>query len=78
LIQLQKEILSNAIDIFSDSKVQKDRAMALKQRMDNIMPQSTWHCIVGSHFATAITHQTNYLAFFNCSGQNVLLFKTQE
>lgn len=79
--ELQKEAVQAAKDIFSEAGgvvVQKDLAAKLKKRFDASYPASTWHCIIGNHFASSITHQTKYMIFMNINAQNVLLFKTTE
>jgi len=76
--ELQKEAVTAAKEAFSESKVQKDISAKIKKKFDNLFPNTTWHCIVGQHFAVSVTHQTKYLIFFSCNGQSILLFKTQE
>ena len=56
----------------------QDIAARIKKKFDSSYPSTTWHCIVGNHFAVSITHQTKYLCFLDVAGQSVLLFKSQE
>jgi hypothetical protein len=56
----------------------QDLAARIKKKFDSSYPSTTWHCIVGNHFAVSITHQTKYLIFLEVNGQSVLLFKSQE
>ena len=56
----------------------QDIAARIKKRFDSSYPSTTWHCIVGNHFAVSVTHQTKYLIFLEVAGQSVLLFKSQE
>ena len=53
-------------------------AALIKKRFDARYPGSTWHCIVGSHFASSIQAATRSLTFFTISGQNVLLYRSLE
>lgn len=76
---MQREAVSVARDAFGECKgVQKDVAAAIKKRFDERYPGSTWHCIVGSHFASSIQSATRSLTFFSISGQNVLLYRSLE
>ena len=75
---MQKAAIEAVRDAFSESKVQKDLAARIKKKFDSSYPNTTWHCIVGNHFAVSITHQTKYLCFLEVAGQSVLLFKSQE
>ena len=77
--QMQRDAVSIARDAFSECKgVQKDVAASIKKRFDERYPGSTWHCIVGSHFASSIQAATRSLTFFSISGQNVLLYRSLE
>ena len=76
---MQRDAVSVAREAFSECKgVQKDVAAAIKKRFDARYPGSTWHCIVGSHFASSIQAATRSLTFFSLSGQNVLLYRSLE
>jgi hypothetical protein len=78
---MAREAASVARDAFSEcggSGAQKDVAAVIKKRFDALYPGTTWHCIVGSHFASSISHATRSLCFFNVQGQNVLLFRSLE
>jgi len=76
--EMQKIAIDTVKEAFSESKVQKDLAARIKKKFDSTFPSTTWHCIVGNHFAVSITHQTKYLCFIECAGQSILLFKSQE
>ena len=70
--------ISSSNSASSTQLVQKDIAARIKKKFDSTYPNSTWHCIVGNHFASSITHQTKYSIFFQCNQQKILLFKTTE
>jgi len=76
--ELQKEAISIAKKAFAESKLEKDVALKIKKQMDATYPNTTWHCIVGNHFGSSISHQTKYLIFFQINGYSVLLFKSLE
>lgn len=74
------ELIAHCRISFSSSPLLllQDIAARIKKKFDNSYPSTTWHCIVGNHFAVSITHQTKYLCFLEVSGQSILLFKSQE
>jgi len=76
--EMQKEAISIAKKAFGDSKLEKDVACNVKKSMEATYSNTTWHCIVGNHFGSSVTHQTKYLIFFQINGQSVLLFKSLE
>lgn len=76
--EMQREAIAAAREAMAESKDQKSIAAAVKQRFDAAYPGSTWHAIVGTHFASSITHATRCLVFFNLNGQNILLFRSIE
>jgi hypothetical protein len=80
---MQREAIQAAKDAYQESLQQgnggqKDFAARIKKRFDSSYPNSTWHCVIGNHFASAVTHQTRFLIFFQFNSQNILLFKTTE
>ena len=75
---MQRDALSIAKEAMAESLVQKDVAAVIKKRFDSLYPGTTWHCIVGTHFASSIAHATRSLIFFNMQGQNVLLYRSLE
>ncbi len=80
---MEREAIQNAKDALSDLAAQgnggqKDLATRIKKKFDSTYPNSTWHCVIGNHFASAVTHQTRFLIFFQINSQNILLFKTTE
>mmetsp|Transcript_132509 Transcript_132509/g.283205 ORF Transcript_132509/g.283205 Transcript_132509/m.283205 type:complete len:88 (-) Transcript_132509:383-646(-) len=36
----------------------------------------TWHCLVGRHFSSYVTHEKNCYAYFYVGQMGVMLFKT--
>ena len=76
---MQREAVAVAREAFSESKgVQKDVAAVIKKRFDARYPGSTWHCIVGAHFASSVQAATRSLTLFSISGQHVLLYRSLE
>jgi dynein light chain LC8-type len=67
-----------ARESMAEGLMQKDVAAAIKKKFDALYPGTTWHCIVGTHFASSIAHATRSLIFFSMQGQNVLLYRSLE
>eukprot|EP00698_Gefionella_okellyi_P025541 TRINITY_DN93_c0_g1_i2.p1 TRINITY_DN93_c0_g1~~TRINITY_DN93_c0_g1_i2.p1 ORF type:complete len:100 (+),score=15.45 TRINITY_DN93_c0_g1_i2:62-361(+) len=57
-----------------DQKMDKDRAEVIKRSFDEQF-EGGWHCIIGKHFASQVTHESDRLVFFSMGSHNVLLFK---
>jgi len=59
--------------------LEKDLAAIIKKHMDKAVPNTTWHCIVGQHFAVSISHATHHLIFLTLNNSlSVLLFRSAE
>lgn len=57
----------------------QDMAAIIKKHMDKFQPNTTWHCIVGTHFAVSISHATRHLIFLSVNNSlSVLLFRSIE
>eukprot|EP00455_Lapot_gusevi_P049395 TRINITY_DN699_c0_g3_i1.p1 TRINITY_DN699_c0_g3~~TRINITY_DN699_c0_g3_i1.p1 ORF type:complete len:116 (+),score=9.80 TRINITY_DN699_c0_g3_i1:91-438(+) len=52
----------------------KDAAEMIKKEFDEKLGP-TWHCIVGSHFGSFVTHESKNLVYFFIGHMGVLLFK---
>eukprot|EP01006_Ploeotia_vitrea_P030314 TRINITY_DN6276_c0_g1_i1.p2 TRINITY_DN6276_c0_g1~~TRINITY_DN6276_c0_g1_i1.p2 ORF type:complete len:107 (-),score=45.95 TRINITY_DN6276_c0_g1_i1:94-414(-) len=76
--ELQEEIVSAARAAFDavDVAIGKDIATSIKQAMDDKYRGTTWHCIVGKHFAVSITHSTRHLCYFKLDGFTIVVFKS--
>lgn len=75
---MQREAINSAIEAFNESKDQKEIAAVIKKRFDATYAGSTWHVIVGNHFASSVSHAAHCLCFFTMQGQTVLLFRSLE
>jgi hypothetical protein len=82
LVQMQKEVIALARKAVKESAKEgndeKDYAKWLKTAMDKAFPNTTWHCIVGTHFAVSIAHATKNLIFLQVQHRSVLLFRSQD
>ena len=71
--ELLKEVLELTTKTFKTSRVEKDTAVAIKRAFDEKIFGSTWHCIVGTHFAVSVQFDTEYFVFFKIDQHHVLL-----
>jgi dynein light chain LC8-type len=73
---MKQKAFDCTVKAIEECKAEKDVATRIKQEFDALDEnQSSWHCIVGKHFAVSITHAAKYLIFFQCRSHTVLLFK---
>lgn len=61
-----------AMDTYSN---EKEIASYLKQQMEDMYDPS-WHCIVGRHFGSYVTHEKSCYCYFYVGQMGVMLFKT--
>ena len=80
---LSKELLTDALECLRTSfkasdPIEKDVARALKHAMDLRIFGSSWHCIVGAHFAASVKLETTGYCFLtHCpSRTHILLFRS--
>mmetsp|Transcript_7064 Transcript_7064/g.11377 ORF Transcript_7064/g.11377 Transcript_7064/m.11377 type:complete len:88 (+) Transcript_7064:40-303(+) len=63
---------SYALDNFTS---EKEIASYLKQQFE-AKYQPNWHCLVGRHFASYVTHEKSCYCYFYIGQMGVMLFKT--
>ena len=74
--EMQAKVVASIIKAYETTKVEKDLAAMVKKEYDDMFPQTTWHCITGSHFGVCVTHATDNLMFVTVdTNLNILLFK---
>lgn len=56
-------------------ELERDMAMFIKQEFDRRY-QPTWHCIVGRHFGSFVSHETSGFIYFYIDKLAVLLFRS--
>lgn len=54
---------------------EKEIASYLKNQFEE-MYDPTWHCIVGRHFGSYVTHEKSRYCYFYVGQMGVMLFKT--
>ena len=69
----KKESVCATVFIFVLAVAWQDVACKIKKDFDAAYPETTWHCIVGSHFGTCVTAATGNICFMQLAEQNVLL-----
>ena len=77
---MDKEMQKAAIDVakksFTSATIEKDLAQGIKKGFEELYPETTWHCISGTHFGVSISYATKHLCFMQVNNQRVLLFKS--
>ncbi|XP_038074159.1 dynein light chain LC6, flagellar outer arm-like [Patiria miniata] len=66
------EVALQSLDKFN---VEKDIAAYIKKEFDKSY-NPTWHCIVGKHFGSYVTHETKNFIYFYLGQIAILLFKS--
>mmetsp|Transcript_11684 Transcript_11684/g.18872 ORF Transcript_11684/g.18872 Transcript_11684/m.18872 type:complete len:109 (+) Transcript_11684:84-410(+) len=75
--ELLKEAINLSKSAFKTSRVEKDAATAIKKAFDEKIFGSTWHCVIGKHFAVSVQFDTEYFTFFKMDDHYILLFKSE-
>jgi hypothetical protein len=73
---VESKVIAYTEEAFSQCAIEKDVARYIKVKTDALFPQTTWHCIVGSHFAVSISHASENIIFLRVNQHSVLLFKS--
>ncbi|CAF0742010.1 unnamed protein product [Didymodactylos carnosus] len=78
-VDMSEEMQQDAIDITMHAlehyNIEKDVAAYIKKEFDKKY-NPTWHCIVGRHFGSYITHETKHFIYFYLGQLAILLFKS--
>lgn len=76
---MAEDMTQEAIDVATQAiekfNVEKDIAAYIKKEFDK-RHNPTWHCIVGRHFGSYVTHETRHFVYFYLGQFAVLLFKS--
>mmetsp|Transcript_16232 Transcript_16232/g.14569 ORF Transcript_16232/g.14569 Transcript_16232/m.14569 type:complete len:107 (+) Transcript_16232:113-433(+) len=75
--ELLKECINLTKKAFKTSRVEKDAASTIKKAFDERIFGSTWHCIIGKHFAVSVQFDTESFTFFKYNQHYVCLFKSE-
>ncbi|XP_072023447.1 dynein light chain LC6, flagellar outer arm-like [Amphiura filiformis] len=71
----QHDALAFTKDGMEKFNIEKDIASFVKKEFDRKYGP-TWHCIVGKHFGSYVTHETKHFIYFYIGQMAVLLFKS--
>lgn len=58
----------------AENKEEKDVSVHIKRRFD-AKYGPTWHCIVGSDFKAAFSHESKHFIFVSIGKSNILLYR---
>lgn len=80
---MQQDAIETAVQAVQTESVHKDIAAYVKKEFDKKYGP-TWHCIVGKHYGSYITHESQHFMYFllednNAESSNsneILLFKS--
>ncbi|PXF49125.1 Dynein light chain LC6, flagellar outer arm [Gracilariopsis chorda] len=72
MIRKAIELALTALDRF---ELERDMAKFLKKEFDTRY-QPSWHCIVGRHFGSYVTHESSGFLYFYIEKTAVLLFRS--
>ena len=78
-VDMSEEMSADAIDTATNAltkfQLEKDMAAFIKREFDKKYGP-TWHCIVGRHFGSYVTHETKHFIYYYIGNMAILLFKS--
>ncbi|XP_017075452.1 dynein light chain 1, cytoplasmic [Drosophila eugracilis] len=72
---MQQDAVNSAIKALDRYNIETDVAAYIKKEFDRKY-NPTWHCIVGHHFGSYVTHETRHFIYFYMAQVAILLFKS--
>ncbi|CAL8092877.1 unnamed protein product [Calicophoron daubneyi] len=72
---MQEDAVQTAAHGLDKFQLEKDIAAHIKKEFDRKY-NPTWHCIVGKHFGSYVTHETQNFIYFYLQDRAFLLFKS--
>ncbi|KER32420.1 hypothetical protein CRM22_005083 [Opisthorchis felineus] len=72
---MQDDAVHTAAYALDKFPLEKDVAAHLKKEFDRKY-SPTWHCVVGKHFGSYVTHETQNFIYFYLQDRAFLLFKS--
>uniref|UniRef100_A0A673B7J9 Dynein light chain n=1 Tax=Sphaeramia orbicularis TaxID=375764 RepID=A0A673B7J9_9TELE len=76
---MSDEMQQNAVDCANQAlekhNIEKDIAAYVKRELDKKY-NPTWHCIIGGHFVSYVTHETKHFIYIYLGQGAMLLFKS--
>lgn len=78
-LDMREDVLQDAVETLvratMNNTVEKKIAAQLKKEFDKRYGP-TWHCIVGKHFGSFVTHEARNYVYYSINDKDVLLFKS--
>nr|CAH8827133.1 unnamed protein product [Trichobilharzia regenti] len=72
---MQEVAVHTAVAALDKYEIEKDIAAYVKKEFDRKY-NPNWHCIVGKHFGSYVTHETQHFIYFYLQDRAFLLFKS--
>ena len=72
---MQQDAVESAVQALQSQSAHKEVAGYIKKEFDRKYGP-TWHCIVGKHFGSFVTHEGHHFTYFFLNDTAVLLFKS--
>ncbi|CAH8442148.1 unnamed protein product [Schistosoma turkestanicum] len=73
--EMQESAVHTAAAALDKYEIEKDIAAYVKKEFDRKY-NPNWHCIVGKHFGSYVTHETQHFIYFYLQERAFLLFKS--
>ncbi len=73
--EMQEAVVKCAKNAMTKYTIEREIASHIKKEFDQ-KDGPTWHCIVGKHFGSYVTHDAKHFIYFYLGQTAVLLFKS--
>lgn len=73
--EMQRKAIEIALTALDRFELEREMAKFLKKEFD-LRFQPSWHCIVGRHFGSYVTHESAGFVYFYIEKTAVLLFRS--
>ncbi|XP_017357459.1 dynein light chain 1, cytoplasmic-like, partial [Cebus imitator] len=73
--EMQQDSVEWATQALEKYNIEKDIVAYIKKESDKKY-NPTWHCIVGRHLGSCVTHETKHFIYFYLGQVAILLFKS--
>ena len=72
---MQQDVIESAVQALQSQNAHKEVAAYIKKEFDRKYGP-TWHCIVGKHFGSFVTHEESHFFYFFLNDTGILLYKS--
>ncbi|KAI8065583.1 dynein light chain 1, cytoplasmic [Gongronella butleri] len=73
--EMQQEVIEVCTTGLEKYQIEKDIAAHIKREFDKKYGP-TWHCVVGRHFGSFVTHESKHFIYLYHGQMAILLFKS--